>query len=92
MRTEKDIMTTCYDIQDACNFYPVCMELTRTLQDLKTAGVNHYALYKHPAVIILVDKINDMMGRVDLDTVLKAFDYCHKMKDLKEPLPIIEVD
>jgi len=89
MRTEKDICTLCYDIQDVCNFYPVVMELSKTIQDLKTAGVDHWSLYKHPAVIILVDKINDMMKRPDLNTVLDAMAYCHKMKDNQDK--IIEV-
>jgi hypothetical protein len=94
MRTEKDIMTTCYDIQDACNFslYTVCRELSRTLEDLRIAGIDHYKLKDHPAVIILVDKINDMMGRPDINTILNAFQECRKIKDLKEPAPIIEVD
>lgn len=90
MRTEKDICTLCYDIQDACNFMPVVNELSRALQDLKTSGIEHNNLNKHPAVIILVDKINDMMYRPDLTTVMDAFKYCREMKN--KTVPIIEVD
>jgi hypothetical protein len=90
MRTEKDICTLCYDIQDACNFYPVINELSRTIQDLKTAGIEHNKLNTHPAVIILVDKINDMMYRPDLTKVMNAFSYCRVMKE--KTAPIIEVD
>jgi hypothetical protein len=81
MRTEKDICTLCYDIQDASNFYPIVNELARTLADLKSCGIDHYALSKHPAVIILVDKINDMMHRPDLDEVMRSFTYCREMKE-----------
>jgi hypothetical protein len=90
IRTEKDICALCYDIQDACNFYPVCMELSRSLQDLKIAGVPHEQLYKHPAIIILVDKINDMMLRPDLDTVMKAFTYCREMKNDNQLSPFVK--
>ena len=89
MRTEKEICTLCYDIQDACNFFPVVMELSRTLQDLKACGIEYQNLNSHPAIIILVDKINDMILRPDLTKVMNAFDYC---QDMKEKLaPIIEV-
>jgi len=89
-RTEKEICTTCYDIQDASNFYPVVMELPRTLEDLKACGIDHWKLNQHPAVIILVDKINDMIGRhhlpsdKDFDKVQDAFTYCREMKNGKE--------
>lgn len=78
--TEKEICTTCYDIQDACNFVPVCLELSTTVLKLKRAGIPHQEVQNHPAVIILVDKINDMMGRPDLDKVFAAFTYCREMK------------
>lgn len=96
MRTEKEICTLCYDIQDACNFFPVAMELSRTLQDLKICGIEYQNLKNHPAIIILVDKINDLLGREhlpegkDFDKVCKAFQYCREMKE--KPSPIIEVD
>jgi hypothetical protein len=90
MRTEKDICTLCYDIQDACNFMPVVNELSRTLQDLKTAGIEHNKLNAHPAVIILIDKINDMMYRPDLTKVMDSFTYCREMKN--KIAPIIEVN
>jgi hypothetical protein len=90
MRTEKEICTLCYDIQDACNFYPVCMELSRTLEDLKKVGIEHNKLSTHPAVIILVDKINDMMHRPDLNIVMDAFKQCREMKEKTDK--IIEVD
>ena len=75
---ESQICHTCYQIQDACNFMPVCAELLNVLVNLKEAGVNHQMLPTHPAVIILVDKINDMMGRPDLDTVMRAFAVCRE--------------
>ena len=90
MRTEKEICTLCYDIQDACNFFPVVNELSRTVQDLRTSGIEHHKLKDHPAVIILVDKINDLMERPDLTKVFSAFTYCHEMKE--KIAPIIEVD
>ena len=95
MRTEKEICTLCYDIQDACNFFPVVMELSRTLQDLKACGIEYQNLNSHPAIIILVDKINDLIGREhlprgnDFDKISKAFTYCREMKE--KQAPIIEV-
>ena len=93
MRTEKDICTLCYDIQDACNFYPVVMELSKTVQDLKNAGIDHDKLRSHPAVIILVDKINDMMGRLEYrpSEIFNAMTYCREMKEAKNA-PVIEVN
>ena len=79
MRTEQDICTTAYEIQDACNFYPVVMELHKTIHDLKQTGVEHQNLATHPAVIIMVDKINDMMGRPDLEAVCCSFKYCREI-------------
>jgi len=92
MRTEKDICTLCYDIQDACNFVPVCRELIIAIDDLKSIGIAHEAIPKHPAVIIMVDKINDMIGRPKMgsDRILNAFKYCREMKESKDT-PIIEV-
>lgn len=75
---ESQVCHTCYSIQDACNFMPVCAELLNVLVNLKKAGVNHQMLQHHPAVIILVDKINDMMGRPDLETVMMAFKTCRE--------------
>jgi hypothetical protein len=78
--TEKEICTKCYDIQDVCNFVPVCLELSTTVLQLKRAGIPHEKINEHPAVIILVDKISDMMHRPDLDKVFAAFTYCREMK------------
>jgi hypothetical protein len=77
-RTLKEICTTAYEIQDACNFYPVVMELGKVVADLKANGIEHQNLKDHPATIILVDKINDMMGRPDFETICVSFKFCRE--------------
>lgn len=69
---------TALDIQDACNltalagvFHKMCLEV---LHESKST----IEVTKDPAVIIMVDKINDLLGRPDFDAVGKAYDECHK--------------
>jgi len=87
--TEQEICKKCYEIQDACNFIPVCLELSTTVLQLKKIGIPHQELHKHPAMIILVDKINDMMNRPDLDAIVAAFAYCRTKSKIA---PVIDAE
>jgi hypothetical protein len=69
---------TALDIQDACNltavvgtFHKMCLEVLHESQS--TVQVT-----KDPAIIIMVDKINDLLGRPDFDAVGKAWEECYK--------------
>jgi len=78
-RTEREICETAYAIQDAINFYPVIMELSKTVQELRT--LNTPDIKAHPAVIILIDKLNQLIGiqfyNPDAITkLLNAMSYC----------------
>ena len=79
MRTEREICETAYAIQDAINFYPVVMELSKTVQELRT--LNTPDIKAHPAVIILIDKLNQLIGiqfynSSATDKILNAMSYC----------------
>ncbi len=77
-KTEAQICTKMYQIQDASNFCAVINELPRLWIDLQSAGVPVSELRTHPSMIILVDKINDMMHRPNLSTVLDAMVVCSR--------------
>jgi hypothetical protein len=79
-QTEAQICKMMYQIQDASNFCAVINELPKLYRDLQDAGVPVSELRTHPAMIILLDKINDMMHRPDLSAVLDAMEYCHRVK------------
>ena len=79
MRTEREICDLAYRIQDANNFYPVVMELSKAIQDLRT--LNTPDIKAHPAVIILIDKLNQLIGiqfynSSATDKILNAMSYC----------------
>lgn len=77
-KTEAQICTMMYQIQDASNFCAVINELPQLWVDLQNAGVPVSELRTHPAMIILVDKINSMMHRPDLDTIIDAMVFCSR--------------
>jgi hypothetical protein len=74
---------TALDIQDACNltalagvFHKMCLEVLHESQS--TIQVT-----KDPAIIIMVDKINDLLGRPDFDAIGKAWTACHTQSQMK---------
>jgi hypothetical protein len=74
---------TALEIQDACNltavvgtFHAMCLEVLHESQS--TIQVT-----KDPAIIIMVDKINDLLDRPDFDAVGKAYNECNKRSQMK---------
>ena len=77
--TEREICQKCYSLQDASNFYPIAKLLPETIKELNETGIEYHDIPNHPAIIILVDKILDMMNRPDLNKIMDAFQYCKNM-------------
>jgi len=75
------------DVQDACNFSGVCGGFYRALVDIRNY-LNQYEggwfgkLQRHPAVVLWIDKINDLMGRPaerePFDYFSNAWDACRQ--------------
>jgi hypothetical protein len=73
------------EVQDACNFSGVCGGFYRALVDIRNY-LNQYEggwfgkLQRHPAVVLWIDKINDLMGRPaergGMEYYSKALDAC----------------
>jgi hypothetical protein len=77
-KTEAQICAVMYQIQNASNFCAVINELPQLYRDLQSAGVPASELRTHPAMIILLSKINDMMHHPNIGTVLDAMDICSR--------------
>ena len=69
-------------VQDACNISGVVISLGKLMEELceqVPEGVNRGEwLRSHPALLLYVDKVNDMMGRVGLadDRYVRAYEEC----------------
>lgn len=68
---------TALDIQDACNltavagvFHKMCLEVLRE----KNHGTD--APTKDPAILWVLDKMNDLCGRPASETMSKSYDVC----------------
>lgn len=81
MMTEKAICERCYELQNASNFYPIAKLLPETIKELNESGIEYHEIPRHPAIIILVDKILDMMNRPDMETIMDAFHYCKMLSE-----------
>lgn len=62
-----DICNRAYMIQDACNLYPVLGEIQRMIKALSYHGLGTDEIYSHPAIILMVDKINHLTHMQNYD-------------------------
>lgn len=74
----KNRFKTALDIQDACNLTAVVGTLHQMCLEALHESQSTIQVTKDPAVIIVVDKINDLLGRLDFYAVGKAWEECHK--------------
>jgi hypothetical protein len=82
----KNRFMTALEIQDACNltavagvFHKMCLEVLEETHSTK-------AVAEDPAIIWMVDKILDLVGRPDSEAMSKAYDYIckHLPSQIKE--------
>lgn len=71
---ETELCRQAYYLQDACNITAVAGSLHTTLIALREEGLDESGRRHHPAVIAIVDKINDMLGRLDFTAIDNSFD------------------
>jgi hypothetical protein len=65
------------EVQDASNPLGVLLAWARTMDDLYRAGLGgNQFVREHPASVLFLDKLADMMGRPKLGDICKASDTC----------------
>jgi hypothetical protein len=74
---------TALDIQDACNLTAVVGVLHKMCLEVLHESQSTIQVTKDPAIIIMVDKINDLLGRPDFYDVGKAWTACHTQSQMK---------
>jgi len=72
----RDICQDAILVQDACNLSGVAHSLAEMCSFLWKQGLETEAIKKHPAVILVVDKMNDLVGRPDFDAYAEAYKAC----------------
>ena len=79
-----NIYKTAVDIQDAVNLTAVVNTLASICERVMKDEGGTNAPRENPAVIAIVDKINDLLGRPDSTDINKAFDECEKKAGNKD--------
>lgn len=72
----RDIYGDALELQNACNLSGVAHTLCDMCSFLVDQGLDTDGIRSHPAVILTVDKMNDLVRRPDLDAYSKADDEC----------------
>jgi hypothetical protein len=65
----------CYEVADqisngACNLRPIVAELLEVIDSLRELKINEY---NHPAVIVIIDQINNITNAARLGVAEEAF-------------------
>lgn len=72
----RKIHQTALDLQDGVNLLAISNTLFRVCKELSKRGEGTDAIRKHPAVTVILDKMNDLNGRPDFSALNKAFEVC----------------
>jgi len=62
--------------QDACNLTALAQAFARMTKFILSDVNNTDSVAKHPAVILMLDKMLDLAGRPGMTEYSKAYDYC----------------
>jgi hypothetical protein len=73
---------TALDIQDACNLTAVVGVLHKTCLEVLEETHSTRAVAQDPAIIWMVDKINDLIGRPDCKEMTDAYLTCHEKAEV----------
>lgn len=85
-RTLAQLAQEALDVQDACNLTGVALSFSRAMCDLRTLVGGGDSLRAHPVTVLWMDKLMDMIGRVDTMTAYaKAYDWA-----VTEAAPVAE--
>jgi hypothetical protein len=74
---------TALEIQDACNLTAVAGVLHKVCLEVLHESESTDAVTKDPAVILIVDKIHDMCGRLEGQEFSKAFIACSELSEIE---------